>query len=122
MKLLPLTSRERCWPSGDCIDLALIDVPERLLESALGVPFERGLESGLGEWVAAGGRLPGGTVVELIRYEQAPAPGGFTLRVDAGADLRSALDELLVVAGLRRDTLRWVSPRLNGVSPPTADT
>ena len=110
--LTPLVEKDRRWPSGDCVDLALLDVPECALETTFGVPFVRGAEDGLGEWVASGGRLPSGIVVELVRYVDAPTPG-VNVRVGAAVDLRNALDEILMTASLPAEAVLWTSARVD---------
>ena len=111
-KLTFVAPADRRWPGGDCIDLATLDAEESVIEARFGVALERGFEVGLGDWVALGGRMPSGREFELIRYLQAPGPRCFIVRVDAGADLAAALDEVLAMASIRREALLWLSPRI----------
>jgi hypothetical protein len=112
LKLTFTAPADRAWPGGDCIDLATLDLEESEIEARFGLSLERGVEVGLGDWVALGGRMPSGRELELIRYLQAPGARCFIVRVDAGADLPAALDEVLAIASIRREALLWVSPRV----------
>ena len=98
------------WPSGDYIDAAVVPVTESQLTAALGIVPLRDTEAGLGPWVAYGGTLNNDIVVELIKYEWSPPSGGFTVRVDKGADGLVALTVLLAMLHLPSSDLPWISP------------
>jgi len=71
-----------------------------------------GVESGLGPWVAFGGRLGNGTMVEFVYYAQAPGPPGFNLRVETNAEYAYTLDRVLRMLHLERSELPWISERV----------
>jgi hypothetical protein len=75
-----------------------------------GVAAERGVELGLGEWIAVGGRMPSGLGVEFIHYPLAPAPRGVNVRVDIQAPMTAALEEVLAILGMARGDALWISP------------
>lgn len=97
------------WPSGDYIELAVLDIDSASLSQRLGVPLQQGEEPGLGPWEAIGAKLQSGDLIEFISYAQEPYPG-FTLRADAGNRSFRVISESLAGLGLREGALLWVSP------------
>ena len=52
-QLSPVTEGTR-WPSGQCVDLALLPLSEDDLAARIGLPLVRGVEDGLGPWAGIG--------------------------------------------------------------------
>ena len=101
------------WPSGDYIDLAVLDIDGETLRHRLRSPLTRGEETGLGPWEAIGARLRSGDLVELITYIHEPSPG-FTLRADAAGASWRLISETLAGLGLNQAAVLWVSPLVRG--------
>jgi hypothetical protein len=97
------------WPSGDCADMAILDISEAYLRNRLGVPLVEGTEEGMGPWQAVGLRLASGVFIELIVYAHA-ARDGFDLRVDRPFLCHEVLVEALAALGLDSKVVTWVSP------------
>lgn len=97
------------WPSGDCVDLALLPITPREVAASVGSTAIAGVETGLGPWTAVGIQLPSGVVVELIEYVERPGPVGTIARVDRNFALANVLDEILRVFELQFSDLPWVS-------------
>lgn len=97
------------WPSGGYRNLAILPVDEATVATAFGSPLLHGDEEGLGSWAALGLHHASGALVELIRYNAAPDPSGFLVRVDSMQDASAALADLLSALGLQSNDLPWVS-------------
>lgn len=98
-----------CWPSGDYIELAVLEIDAATLSQRLGAPLLQGDEPGLGPWEAIGAKLRSGELIELISYAHEPQ-SGFTLRADARNPSFRVIVESLVGLGLKDEALLWVSP------------
>lgn len=109
-KLTPMPQGTR-WPSGECLDVAVLPITADELASRIGLPLVHDIEDGLGPWAGIGGRLPSGQEVEFVCY--AHLPRQVFVRVDKSAPYSSALDEALLAVGLSRDEVR-VAPVANG--------
>ena len=92
------------WPSGTCVELALLPWNEEELACRVGLPLMHGIEAGLGKWAAIGGRLPSGADVELICY--ALQPNTVILRSDKNAAHAAIVDETLKLLKLSRKDAR----------------
>lgn len=80
--------------------IAGLKVDENWVSTAFGQSLLSGDESGLGPWVGAGGILPFGEMVELVRYSLAPAGPGFQLRIDSKSSRQSVREEFVRETGL----------------------
>lgn len=107
--LVPVAEGTR-WPSGDCIDLALLPLTEEQLSARLCAPLVQGTEEGLGPWSGIGGHLPSGKAVEFIFYSMKPKPSGVILRLDKMSFDSATFDEALSLVGLSRENLLYISP------------
>jgi hypothetical protein len=105
-RLDPLPEGTR-WPSGECVELAVLPLAEDELSTRIGLPLARGVEDGLGAWASVGGRLPSGSDVEFVCY--AAMRGKVILRADKGSRYSATLDEALQLVGLSRGEVH-VSP------------
>jgi len=96
------------WPSGRSKIAALLKVEDAWVATLVGIPLMSDSEDGLGPWVGTGGRLPSGTMVELIRYTPAAlGPQPFELRCDWDADARQVLAEFASVTNLDKAAVTW---------------
>lgn len=102
------------WPSGDCINVATLRISPGEVEAAVGCELAHGVEAGLGAWRAVGVKTPGGVIIELVQYTESPTPDVFTLRVEPGAPVGEALDEVLLGLGLSRSHVVWLSASIEG--------
>lgn len=102
----PVSPGER-WPSGDYLDVATLPVSEPELAKLLGMQPLRGVEEGLGAWIAFGGRLDG-VAIALVRHESRPGPAGFILSVDSAAAPEPVLTALLDALGMSASALTWI--------------
>jgi hypothetical protein len=110
-RLSPVPEGTR-WPSGECVDLAVLPLTEDELAERVGIPLVHGVEDGLGRWGGIGGRLPSGMDVEFVCY--AHIPHQVIMRVDKGARYAVAFAEALELVGLSRSDLKHVSPLVDG--------
>jgi hypothetical protein len=104
-RLSPVPQGTR-WPSGECIELAVLKLGLDELAERIGLPLAHGFEAGLGDWAAVGGRLPSGADVEFICY--AHIPQSVFLRADKNGHHSDTLDEALQVVGLLRAEVQVV--------------
>ena len=95
----------RQWPSGIHTIIAGLRVEENWVANAFGQTLISGPEYGLGPWVAAGGILPSGEMVEVVKHFLAPGGPGFELRIDSKASRQSVLEEFIRETGLSRDLI-----------------
>lgn len=95
------------WPSGSYKSVAVIDLSREQLEHVFGRKLITGTEPGLGEWLACGGVLPSGQMVEFVHYPHITAPAGFELRCDAAAESSAVISDTLVAFGVRESSIRW---------------
>lgn len=103
------TERGAPWPSGDFVEVAMIDISCEEVSSLVSADLIEGVEPGMGPWKAIGVRLDAGEVIELIRYVYDP-DRAFVLRVDAGANLATAFEKVLNLLGRGKESLAWISP------------
>jgi hypothetical protein len=103
LRLSPVPEGTR-WPSGESVELAILQITADELTSRIGLPLSHGFEDGLGNWAGIGGRLPSGTDVEFICY--ARIPGSVNLRADKSACYSTTLNEALELIGLTRSDIR----------------
>ncbi len=102
------------WSSGSYVDVATLNITSAQIEATLCCELLLGVEAGLGEWSATGVQTPKGVIIELVQYAEAPVKGVFTVRIDADADHKAALDELLSGLKLSRSHVAWLSTSAGG--------
>ena len=107
---ISVVTRGEVWPSGQYKVIALLDVDDAWVEGTVGVPLVTDFEDGLGAWVGAGGKLPSGAPVELIKYKLAPSGPLFELRTDHDADAQQTLTDFVTVTRLDPTKIRWSPP------------
>ena len=95
------------WPSGSYKSIAIINLSREQLERWFGRNLVTGTEPGLGEWLACGGLLPSGQMVEFVQYAHAATPAGFDLRCDSDAESRTVISDTLAALGLTESSIRW---------------
>lgn len=98
--------RGRRWPSGDCDEIAEIDLTDEAIVVRLGRPLLRGVQDGMGPWRAEGFRLSTGEVMELIFYEFCEGQC-YGLRVDRGTPVDAAIAHFLEAFDLDETAVRW---------------
>ncbi|HJU39351.1 MAG TPA: hypothetical protein VJ724_07225 [Tahibacter sp.] len=97
------------WPGdGHYAIIAIVPLDEAAMRERLGTEPLYGDESGLGPWVAFGGYLDDGTLVEFINYAHAPEPNGFDVRVQSTANPADTLDRVLRLVRLDVSALPWI--------------
>jgi hypothetical protein len=97
------------WPSGGSQYLGQILVDDDWVSKTFSQSLSSGFESGLGEWVGAGGRLPSGEMIEVVKYKEQESIG-FQLRIDREALADTVLSEFIRVSGISVSLLRLVPP------------
>lgn len=110
MTPLPPSTR---WPSGDYIELAILQLDESLLTTYFGGKLLEGDGVGLGPWRSIGAQLKSGSVIELISFLHQQA-GQFTLRLDSASKREEVIDEVIDSLGLDRSAVLWVAPSGGG--------
>jgi len=97
------------WPSGESVNIALFSQSIEDLAARTNSAIVHGVEDGLGEWKAFGGRLPPGADIEIVFY--LATKYAVVLRVDKNANYRDVLDEALTVFALSRQGLKSIFTR-----------
>ncbi len=103
LKVIP----DERWPSGDCKDVAAINVSDSTLECWAKQPLQHGREPGLGRWVGLGGRLPSGAPIELIRYLDGLTKNEFVIRTDTRCVSSEIVAELAHELDLQDEAIVW---------------
>lgn len=118
-RLSPVPEGTR-WPSGECVDLAVLPLSEGELAERIGLPLAHGFQDGCGPWSGIGGRLLSGVDVEFVCY--AHIPKSVILRMDKQAPHAAVFDEALALVGLSRGDLKNVSSLVTaGTNPDQLD-
>lgn len=100
------------WPSGDFVEIAMIDISFEEVSSLIAADLMEGVEPGMGAWKAIGLRFDAGEVIELIRYVHDP-DHAFILRVDSGENLAATFEKTLDFLGRGKESITWVSPLIS---------
>ena len=108
-KITRIKQGEGRWPSGTSKPLALLSVTDEWVIAVFGCPLGGGVEDGLGPWVGAGGNLPSGAPIEMLKYELDPQPY-WQLYTDFQALTDSVLNEFLSTTDLSSDAVVWRRP------------
>ncbi len=83
------------WPSGQHAVIAMLDISDDRASAAFRQALTSGEEPGLGPWIGAGGVLPSGAMVEIVKYQHSMHPSFFELRSDGDASSNAALVEFV---------------------------
>ena len=93
------------WPSGDGMDVAMLDIRPEIIEARFGVEFQRGADD-LDYVRELAILLPSGHPVVLVWHERAPVPG-LEVRCDVGVPAAVARQEVLAALEVRDDRVIW---------------
>jgi hypothetical protein len=83
------------WPSGQHAVIAMLDISDDRASAAFRQALTSGIEAGLGPWIGAGGKLPSGVMVEIVKYEHSIYSNLFELRADSNAPSDPVLVEFV---------------------------
>lgn len=99
------------WKSGNYREIATVALTDQEIVKATGLKIISGVEDGLGEWLAVGGELSTGDLVEIIRYKDSPNPADYIIRIDFEADINSVFALIFKELGINPNLITW---RCNG--------
>lgn len=105
--MLTPPDNDACWPSGDYVDAAQLNLSDAEVEMLTGQKLNEGMEEGLGLWLAVAGTLESGSVIELIKYIESPGPESYVLRLDKWLDSREALQAVLSELAIEQNLVLW---------------
>ncbi len=95
------------WKSGNCREVATIELTDQEIVNATGLNIISGLEEGLGEWLAVGGELSTGDQVEIIRYKDSPDPTHYIIRIDFEANINTVVALFFKELGISLNSVKW---------------
>jgi hypothetical protein len=99
MPIIPV-EQGRSWPSGIYQVIAELTVDESWISTVFQQSLVEGHEDGLGPWVGAGGMLPSGELVEVVKYLWQPGVPSFQLRIDEQSSRDKAIKEFVRETGI----------------------
>ena len=100
------------WKSGHCREVATIEFTDSEIVNATGLNIISGSEEGLGEWLAVGGELSTGDLVEIIRYKDSPNPTHYIIRIDFEANINMVSALVFKELGINLNSIKWQCPEL----------
>jgi hypothetical protein len=100
------------WKSGNCREVATIELTDQEIVNATGINIVSGSEEGLGEWLAVGGEISTGDQVEIIRYKDSPNPNDYIIRIDFEANINLVVALVFKELGLSLNSVKWQCPEL----------